>query len=73
MRARGGGPLALYAKARAAGGRSVRMEAFDAMATGRWELTDSRWQETKLLLCKPPGAWISINFFYSETGCGSGT
>ncbi|MEV5381048.1 replication-relaxation family protein [Streptomyces nondiastaticus] len=33
---------ALYAKARADGGRAVRTEAFEAMATGVWELAVSR-------------------------------
>jgi hypothetical protein len=43
---------ARYAKARADGDRSVRTEAFEAMATGEGELADSRWQETELLLWK---------------------
>uniref|UniRef100_A0AAU2AF25 DUF402 domain-containing protein n=1 Tax=Streptomyces sp. NBC_00093 TaxID=2975649 RepID=A0AAU2AF25_9ACTN len=59
---------ALYAKARADGDRSVRTEAFEAMAAGEWELADSRWQETELLLWKPPAAWFSINAFYTPAG-----
>jgi hypothetical protein len=59
---------ALYAKARAEGDRSVRTEAFDAMATGEWELTPGVWQETELLLWKPPTAWFSINAFYTHAG-----
>ncbi|MFE0379303.1 DUF402 domain-containing protein [Streptomyces inhibens] len=59
---------ALYAKASAAGDRSVRTEAFDAMATGEWDLADSMWQETELRLWKPPGAWFSVNAFYTATG-----
>ncbi|MEU8622705.1 DUF402 domain-containing protein [Streptomyces sp. NPDC048623] len=55
---------ALYAKARDDQDRSVRTEAFDAMATGRWDLADAVWQETDLLLWKPPAAWFSINAFF---------
>jgi hypothetical protein len=55
---------ALYAKARADGARSMRLEAFEAMATGDWALADSRWQETELLLWKQPGAWFSVNAFF---------
>ncbi len=71
MRTRSGGPLAaLYAKARPDGDRSVRTEAFEAMATGEWELADSRWLETELLLWKPPTAWFSINAFFVPDGTG---
>ncbi|MFE7647503.1 DUF402 domain-containing protein [Streptomyces phaeoluteigriseus] len=59
---------ALYVKARADGDRSVRTEAFDAMATGTWELADAMWQETELLLWKPPAAWFSVNAFYTSAG-----
>ncbi|MFF7369784.1 DUF402 domain-containing protein [Streptomyces tricolor] len=59
---------ALYIKARTDGDRSVRTEAFDAMATGVWELADAVWQETELLLWKPPAAWFSVNAFYTAGG-----
>ncbi|MFC9398137.1 hypothetical protein ACFTWS_34025 [Streptomyces sp. NPDC057027] len=59
---------ALYAKARTDGDRSVRIDAFDAMATGERELADSRWQETELLLRKPPTAWFGINAFSTAAG-----
>lgn len=59
---------ALYARARADGDRSARIEAFDAMAAGEWELADSRWQETELLLWKPPMEWFSVNAFYIPDG-----
>ncbi|MFF3343631.1 DUF402 domain-containing protein [Streptomyces flavidovirens] len=59
---------ALYVKARDDGDRSVRTEAFDAMATGVWELTCAVWQETELLLWKPPAAWFSVNAFYTASG-----
>ncbi|MER7909800.1 DUF402 domain-containing protein [Streptomyces sp. NPDC096068] len=55
---------ALYARARDEGDRSVRAEAFEALATGEWELADAVWQETDLLLWKPPTAWFSINAFF---------
>ncbi|WP_254708113.1 DUF402 domain-containing protein [Streptomyces lunaelactis] len=58
----------LYAKARADDDRSVRTEAFEAMATGEWELAPGRWQDTELLLWKPPAAWFSINAFYTGAG-----
>ncbi|MFI5774510.1 DUF402 domain-containing protein [Streptomyces sp. NPDC051658] len=62
---------ALYAKARDNGDRSVRTEAFDAMATGLWELADAVWRETDLLLWKPPEAWFSVNaFFVPDSGGG---
>ncbi|MFG2630303.1 hypothetical protein [Streptomyces sp. NPDC048473] len=44
----------LYAKARAGDARAVRTPAFDAMATGEWELAPGLWQDTELLLRKPP-------------------
>ncbi|MFE9933789.1 DUF402 domain-containing protein [Streptomyces sp. NPDC005533] len=61
---------ALYAKARTEGDRSVRTEAFDAMASGRWDLEAALWQETDLLLWKPPAAWFSINAFFVPDGAG---
>ncbi|MFF2186292.1 DUF402 domain-containing protein [Streptomyces sp. NPDC058155] len=57
-----------YAKARADGDRSVRTEAFDAMAMEEWEFAPGRWQDTELLLWKPPTAWFSINAFYTTAG-----
>ncbi|MFD8421032.1 DUF402 domain-containing protein [Streptomyces sp. NPDC059466] len=54
--------------ASADGDRSVRTEAFDAMATGEWELAPGMWQETELLLWKPPTVWFSINAFYTSAG-----
>jgi hypothetical protein len=59
---------ALYVKARADGDRSVRTEAFGVMATGEWELAPGVWQETELLLWKPPAAWFSVNAFYTIGG-----
>lgn len=59
---------ALYAKARADGDRTVRAEAFEALATGEWELARGLWQETELLLWKPPDAWFSINAFFTGAG-----
>lgn len=62
---------ALYAKARDDGDRSVRTEAFDAVATGQWELAAAVWQETDLLLWKPPATWFSVNaFFVPDSGGG---
>ncbi|MFF0201263.1 DUF402 domain-containing protein [Streptomyces sp. NPDC005017] len=59
---------ALYAKARADGDRSVRIEAFDAMSKGQWQLAYGVWQETELLLWKPASAWFSVNAFYTPAG-----
>lgn len=59
---------ALYVKARADGDRTVRTEAFDAMASGVWELAAAVWQETALLLWKPPAAWFSVNTSYTIGG-----
>ncbi|MER8073072.1 DUF402 domain-containing protein [Streptomyces sp. NPDC094034] len=61
---------ALYAKARTDGDRSLRTEAFEAMASGRWELAAAVWQETDLLLWKPSAAWFSINAFFVPDGDG---
>ncbi|CAL9328369.1 DUF402 domain-containing protein [Streptomyces sp. enrichment culture] len=61
---------ALYAQARAQGDRSVRTDAFDAMATGVWELAGAVWQETDLLLWKPPTSWFTINAFFVPDGVG---
>lgn len=59
----------LYAKSRHVGEPgTVRAKAFDAMAAGQWELGDAAWRETELLLWKPPGAWLSINAFYTYAG-----
>ncbi|WP_229876812.1 hypothetical protein [Streptomyces nojiriensis] len=44
------------------------MEAFEAMAADRWELAGAVWQETDLLLWKPPTAMFSINAFYTPDG-----
>ncbi|MFI9311321.1 DUF402 domain-containing protein [Streptomyces triculaminicus] len=59
---------ALYVKARADGDRAVRTEAFEAMASGVWELAAAVWQETELLMWKPPTAWFSVNAFYTADG-----
>ncbi|MFE3811737.1 DUF402 domain-containing protein, partial [Streptomyces sp. NPDC059131] len=49
----------------------VRTEAFDAMAAGERELAAGVWQETDLLLWKPPAAWFSVNaFFVPDRGGG---
>ncbi|WP_437012907.1 DUF402 domain-containing protein, partial [Streptomyces sp. enrichment culture] len=61
---------ALYVKARAQADRSVRTDAFDAMATGVWELAGAVWQETDLLLWKPPTSWFSVNAFFVPDGDG---
>ncbi|MFJ5116128.1 DUF402 domain-containing protein [Streptomyces sp. NPDC088551] len=61
---------ALYAKAHTDEDRSVRTEAFEAMASGRWELAATVWQETDLLLWKPPAAWFSVNAFFVPDGEG---
>ncbi|MEU4272938.1 DUF402 domain-containing protein [Streptomyces sp. NPDC026092] len=61
---------ALYAKARDDGDRSVRTEAFEAMAAGEWELAAAVWQETDLLLWKPPATWFSVNAFFVPEGDG---
>ncbi|MGR3932402.1 DUF402 domain-containing protein [Streptomyces sp. BRA346] len=60
----------LYARARRTGEPSVRTEAFEAMATGEWELAPAVWQETVLMLWKPPTAWFGINAFYAPDGDG---
>ncbi|MDX2647694.1 DUF402 domain-containing protein [Streptomyces sp. PA03-1a] len=57
-----------YAQARATGDRTVRTDGIDALATGRWELTPGRWQETELRMWKPPTAWFSVNAFYTGAG-----
>ncbi|WP_345942768.1 DUF402 domain-containing protein [Streptomyces sp. SID486] len=59
---------ALYVKARDDGDQSARTKAFDVMATGVWELVAAVWQETELLLWKPPETWFSINAFYTADG-----
>ena len=59
---------ALYARARAGDDRAVRTAAFDAMAAGEWELAPGVWQDTELLLWKPPAAWFSINAFFTGAG-----
>ncbi|WP_240508873.1 DUF402 domain-containing protein [Streptomyces agglomeratus] len=46
----------------------MRTEAFDAMATGVWELAAAVWQEIELLLWKPPTEWFSVNAFYTSAG-----
>jgi hypothetical protein len=61
---------ALYAQARAQADRSVRTDAFDAMATGVWELAGAVRQATDLLLWKPPTSWFSVNAFFVPDGDG---
>ncbi|WP_308406686.1 DUF402 domain-containing protein [Streptomyces sp. AC555_RSS877] len=58
----------LYAKARADNDRSMRTEAFEALATGEWDLSPGSWQDTELLLWKPPATWFSIYAFYTSAG-----
>lgn len=60
----------LYVKSRHEEDRSLRVEAFEAMATGEWELAPGLWQDTELLLWKPPAAWFSINAFFVPDGAG---
>ena len=60
----------LYARARSTGEPSARTEAFEAMATGEWELASAVWQETVQMLWKPPAAWFSVNAFYVPDGDG---
>lgn len=55
----------LYAKARTDDDRSVRAAACEAMATGEWQLVPGAWQDTEVLLWKPPQAWFSINAFFA--------
>ncbi|MFE4453088.1 DUF402 domain-containing protein [Streptomyces sp. NPDC056796] len=38
------------------------------MASGEWERAPDVWQETELLLWKPPTAWFSINAFLTTAG-----
>ncbi|WP_328406302.1 DUF402 domain-containing protein [Streptomyces sp. NBC_00390] len=56
---------ALYAKSRTDGDRSMRTEALEALITGEWELASGAWQDTELLLWKPPTGWFSINAFFA--------
>ncbi|MFE4016612.1 DUF402 domain-containing protein [Streptomyces sp. NPDC059101] len=58
----------LYARARTAGDPTARIKAFDAMAAGEWGLMPGQWQETELRMWKPPGAWFSVNAFYTPAG-----
>ncbi|WP_063729254.1 DUF402 domain-containing protein [Streptomyces sp. RTd22] len=60
----------LYARARNSGEPSARTEAFEAMATGEWELASAVWQETVQMLWKPPAVWFSVNAFYVPDGDG---
>ncbi|MGW2017645.1 DUF402 domain-containing protein [Streptomyces sp. NPDC001927] len=62
--------LALYAKARDDGDRSVRTDAFEAMAAREWELAAAVWQETDLLRWKPPAARFSVNASFVPEGDG---
>ncbi|MFD3940328.1 DUF402 domain-containing protein [Streptomyces sp. NPDC058611] len=59
---------ALYARTRTENDATLRMAPFDELASGEWELTAARWQETELLLWKPPEAWFSVNAFYTAAG-----
>ncbi|MFE2094186.1 hypothetical protein [Streptomyces sp. NPDC059460] len=38
------------------------------MAAAEWELAPGVWQETELLLWKPPAAWFSGNAFFTAAG-----
>ncbi|MGW8635044.1 hypothetical protein [Streptomyces sp. NPDC055793] len=48
----------------------MRTDAFDAMVTGEWELAGAMWQETNLVLWKPPMSWFSVNAFFVPDGDG---
>ncbi|MFB7512645.1 DUF402 domain-containing protein [Streptomyces sp. NPDC056144] len=59
---------ALYVQSRAEDDQDVRARALDALATGDWELAADHWQDTEILLWKPPEAWFSVNaFFVTDT------
>ncbi|WP_411104197.1 DUF402 domain-containing protein [Streptomyces sp. cmx-4-9] len=57
-----------YAATRADSTGAGRLAPFDALASGEWALTAARWQETEVLLWKPPQAWFSVNAFYTASG-----
>ncbi|MFE6553230.1 DUF402 domain-containing protein [Streptomyces sp. NPDC057746] len=57
-----------YVQACADGDRFPRCEALEAMAMGESELVGGVWQDTELLLWKPPTAWFGVNAFYTSAG-----
>ncbi|MDX3065877.1 MULTISPECIES: DUF402 domain-containing protein [Streptomyces] len=54
-----------YARVRRGDGSASREEAVRQLADGTWTLSAGEWQETVLLLWKAPGAYFSVNAFYS--------
>ncbi|MFD9396947.1 DUF402 domain-containing protein [Streptomyces sp. NPDC060000] len=55
----------VYARVRAGELSVSRQDAVRQLADGTWTLTEGEWQETVLLLWKAPGAYFSVNAFYS--------
>jgi hypothetical protein len=56
---------ALYTRARIDDDPALRTEALGALRTGTWELVSGTWQDTELLLWKPPAQWFSVNAFFA--------
>jgi hypothetical protein len=54
----------IYLESRRTGDDTVRKRAVPDLAAGTWELARWHWQQTVLLMWKPPGAWYSVNAFY---------
>ncbi|WP_370192616.1 DUF402 domain-containing protein [Streptacidiphilus sp. MAP5-52] len=53
-----------YVQSRATGDDTVRKQAIPDLVAGTWELVRWNWQQTVLLMWKPPGAWYSVNAFF---------
>ncbi|SEM68287.1 DUF402 domain-containing protein [Streptacidiphilus jiangxiensis] len=53
-----------YVQSRATGDDADRKQAIPDLAAGSWELAPWHWQQTVLLMWKPPAAWYSVNAFF---------
>lgn len=66
---------ALCVQAPRTGGPHGAHGVFEAMAAGEWELAAGMWQETDLLLWRPPRSVFSVSAFFvpdgAEFGCTS--
>ncbi|MFJ8018744.1 DUF402 domain-containing protein [Streptomyces sp. NPDC096311] len=62
-----------YARSRRSAHMAERGDVIRQLAAGTWTLTDTCWQDTVLVLWRPPHTYFSVNAFYTVDGGDGGT
>lgn len=57
-----------YAAALRTGDDALRKQTLPELASGRWQLGRRFWQDTVLLVWRPPQGYFSVNAFYAPGG-----